>query len=51
MIFLVAVLALAGILLGTAAHVPLPVFLAGAAAISGWLLAFFARERLTRNRS
>lgn len=51
MIFLVAVLALAGILLGAAAHTTLPVFLAAATVIGGWLLAFFVRERLARNRS
>ncbi|WFB07778.1 hypothetical protein LRS74_12505 [Streptomyces sp. LX-29] len=47
MLFLVAVLALMGIVLGAAAHTPLPVFLAASAAIAAWLLAFFLRERLT----
>ncbi|MFJ1758128.1 hypothetical protein [Kitasatospora sp. NPDC088134] len=46
---LVALLAL-GLLAGAAAHLPGPVFLTAAAAISGWLLLFAARERLGRTR-
>ncbi|MFI5523982.1 hypothetical protein [Streptomyces platensis] len=45
MLFLVAALLLMGILLGTAAHLPVPVTLVAAAVIAGWLLAFFLRER------
>ncbi|WP_188303803.1 hypothetical protein [Streptomyces sp. CBMA123] len=39
-----------GILIGTAAHLPLPVFLAASAAITAWLLAFGAREGIARLR-
>ncbi|WKX72187.1 hypothetical protein [Streptomyces sp. XD-27] len=49
MIFLVAALLLMGILLGAAAHTPLPVFLAASAVIGTWLLVFFLRERLAQN--
>ncbi|UQA94854.1 hypothetical protein [Streptomyces halobius] len=45
MLFLVAALLLMGIMLGTAAHLPLPVTLVAAAAIAGWLLVFAIRER------
>ncbi|WP_158795073.1 MULTISPECIES: hypothetical protein [unclassified Streptomyces] len=45
MLFLVAALLLMGIMLGTAAHLPVPVTLIAAAVISGWLLVFFLRER------
>ncbi|GAA2600795.1 hypothetical protein RB199_36400 [Streptomyces libani] len=45
MLFLVAALLLMGILLGTAAHLPVPVTLVAAAVIAGWLLVFFLRER------
>ncbi|MFH8567213.1 hypothetical protein QOM21_21120 [Streptomyces sp. Pv4-95] len=44
MLFLVAALLLLGVLLGTAAHLPVPVALAAAAAIAGWLLIFAIRE-------
>ncbi|WP_354640098.1 hypothetical protein [Kitasatospora camelliae] len=44
------VIALMGLLAGAAIHTSLPVFLAAAAAIGGWLLAFGAREHLTRAR-
>ncbi|MEV7422680.1 MULTISPECIES: hypothetical protein [unclassified Streptomyces] len=50
MIFLVAALLLMGLLLGTVAHVSLPVTLAAAAFICGWLLVFAARERRARIR-
>ncbi|MET8540270.1 hypothetical protein ABZW03_06395 [Kitasatospora sp. NPDC004799] len=39
-----------GILIGTAAHTSLPVFLATSAAITAWLLAFGAREGIARLR-
>ncbi len=45
MLFIVAALALMGVLLGAAAHTPLPLFLAAAGAIGAWLLIFFIRER------
>ncbi|MFD9209821.1 hypothetical protein ACFVZM_26545 [Streptomyces sioyaensis] len=45
MLFLVAALLLMGIMLGTAAHLPVPVTLVAAAVIAGWLLVFFLRER------
>ncbi|MEX2973031.1 hypothetical protein [Streptomyces sp. C184] len=45
MLFLVAALLLMGIMLGTAAHLPLPVTLVAATVIAGWLLVFFLRER------
>ncbi|GAA1266887.1 hypothetical protein GCM10009665_64770 [Kitasatospora nipponensis] len=48
--FFLAVLAAMGLLLGTAAHTSLPVFLAAAAAIAGWLLLFGAREGAARLR-
>ncbi|WP_431042627.1 hypothetical protein ACQUSR_12360 [Streptomyces sp. P1-3] len=51
MIFLVAALLLMGILLGAAAHTPLPVFLAASAVIGTWLLVFFLRERIAQKRS
>ncbi|WP_386389868.1 hypothetical protein [Streptomyces palmae] len=41
-----------GILLGSAAHTPLPAFLAAATVIGIWLLVFFVRERrIAQNRS
>ncbi|MEV0961366.1 MULTISPECIES: hypothetical protein [unclassified Streptomyces] len=48
MIALVAAVALLGVLLGTVAHVPLPVSAAAAAVIAGWLLVFAVRERHAR---
>ncbi|WP_158713991.1 hypothetical protein [Kitasatospora aureofaciens] len=39
-----------GVLIGTAARLPLPVFLAASAAITTWLLAFGAREGIARLR-
>ncbi|MFH8806549.1 hypothetical protein ACH4GZ_04700 [Streptomyces hygroscopicus] len=45
MLFIVAALALMGVLLGAAAHTPLPLFLAAAGVIGAWLLIFFIRER------
>ncbi|MFJ1646511.1 hypothetical protein [Streptomyces sp. NPDC088258] len=50
MVFLVAALLLMGVLLGTVAHVSLPVTLAAAVFIGGWLLVFAARERRSRTR-
>ncbi|MFD7920719.1 hypothetical protein ACFV3R_16025 [Streptomyces sp. NPDC059740] len=45
MLFLVAALLLFGVVVGAAAHLPLPVTLAAATAIALWLGIFFARER------
>ncbi|WP_199931424.1 hypothetical protein [Streptomyces sp. CB02923] len=45
MLFLVAALLLLGVLVGTAAHLPVPVTIAAAVAISCWLLVFAIRER------
>lgn len=45
MLFLVAALLLMGVLLGSAAHLPVPVTLAAAAVIACWLLVFHLRER------
>ncbi|MEU3184130.1 hypothetical protein ABZ707_07940 [Streptomyces sp. NPDC006923] len=50
MIFLVAALLLVGVLLGSVAHLPLPVTLIAAACIGGWLLLFAAREHRARVR-
>ena len=49
MILLTALVAM-GILIGAAAHTTMPVFLAASAAITLWLLAFGAREGITRLR-
>jgi hypothetical protein len=45
MLFLVAALLLMGIMLGTAAHLPVPVSVIAAAAIAAWLFVFYLRER------
>lgn len=45
MLFIVAAFLLLGLLVGTAAHIPLPATLAAAAVISAWLLIFAVRER------
>ncbi|MEU1624387.1 hypothetical protein ABZ746_03380 [Streptomyces sp. NPDC020096] len=37
-----------GTLFGAAAYAPTPVFIAAAAAIGGWLLVFYVRERVAR---
>ncbi|MGP3983684.1 hypothetical protein [Streptomyces sp. KR80] len=50
MLFLVAAFLLLGILIGAAAHLPLPAVLAAASAIGGWLIAFGVRERLAHGR-
>lgn len=50
MFFLVAALLLLGVVLGSAAHLPLPVTLAVAAVIGVWLLVFTARERLSHRK-
>ncbi|MEW2521203.1 hypothetical protein [Actinacidiphila alni] len=39
-----------GILMGAAAHTPLPVFLVAAGAIAVWLFGFAVRERIARHR-
>ncbi|MFF2039032.1 hypothetical protein ACFVVX_01285 [Kitasatospora sp. NPDC058170] len=49
MILLTALVAM-GVLVGAAAHTSLPVFLTAAGAIAAWLLAFGAREHLSRLR-
>ncbi|MFI0814903.1 hypothetical protein ACH4TX_05740 [Streptomyces sp. NPDC021098] len=51
MLFIVAALALMGVLLGAAAHTPLPVFLAASGVIGAWLLVFFIRERTGHKES
>ncbi|MDQ0789346.1 nucleoside recognition membrane protein YjiH [Streptomyces sp. B3I7] len=50
MLLLVAALLLLGTVLGTVAHVPLPVTLLAAGAIALWLAIFAARERYGRGR-
>lgn len=45
MIFLVAAFLLLGLVVGTAAYIPLPATLAAAAVIGTWLLVFAVRER------
>ncbi|CAM5627502.1 MULTISPECIES: hypothetical protein [Streptomyces] len=45
MLFLVAALLLLGIVVGTAAHLPVPVTIIAAVAIGCWLLVFTIRER------
>ncbi|WP_406506559.1 hypothetical protein [Streptomyces sp. NBC_00212] len=50
MLFLVAALLLLGVVLGSAAHLPLPVTLAVAGAIGVWLIVFAARERLSHRK-
>ncbi|MEZ0065032.1 hypothetical protein ABIA32_001020 [Streptacidiphilus sp. MAP12-20] len=45
---LLLVLAAASLLLGAALHISMSVFVAGAAAILAWLLAFGVREGLSR---
>ncbi|GAA0339927.1 hypothetical protein QZH56_21275 [Streptomyces olivoreticuli] len=49
MIFLIAAVLLLGVLVGAAAHTPLPLLLPAAGAIAAWLLVFAVRER-TRER-
>ncbi|MDJ0344335.1 hypothetical protein QMK19_29625 [Streptomyces sp. H10-C2] len=44
MLFLVAAFLLLGVLLGAAAHTPLPVLIPAASAIAVWLLVFAIRE-------
>ncbi|MEI7034826.1 hypothetical protein [Streptomyces pratensis] len=48
MLVLVAALLLLGVVLGAVAQLPVPVSLAAAAAIAGWLLIFAVRERSAR---
>ncbi|MFD5626467.1 MULTISPECIES: hypothetical protein [unclassified Streptomyces] len=50
MLFLVAALLLFGVVMGSVAHVPLPVSLVAAAVIGVWLAVFAARERHARRR-
>ncbi|WP_197348724.1 hypothetical protein [Streptomyces bathyalis] len=45
MLFLVAAFLLLGLLVGTAAHIPVPATFAAAAVIGTWLLIFAVRER------
>ncbi|MDH6522259.1 Na+/H+ antiporter NhaD/arsenite permease-like protein [Streptomyces sp. SAI-090] len=49
-IFLVAALLLLGVLLGSVAHLPVPVSLLAAAVIGGWLLVFAVRQRHARRQ-
>jgi hypothetical protein len=48
MFFLVAVLLLLGMVLGTVAHLPVSFTLLAAAGIAAWLAVFALRERLAR---
>ncbi|WP_329571429.1 hypothetical protein [Kitasatospora sp. NBC_01266] len=50
MIVIFAALAVAGVLVGAAAHTTLPHFLAAATFIGAWLLVFAAREGVARLR-
>ncbi|MFD5795199.1 MULTISPECIES: hypothetical protein [Streptomyces] len=50
MLFLVVALMLFGVVLGTVAHAPLTVTVAGAAVIAAWLAVFAIRERHGRRR-
>ncbi|MFF3767666.1 hypothetical protein ACFYYR_26790 [Streptomyces sp. NPDC001922] len=50
MLFLVAALMLLGVFLGAAVHMPLPVALAMAAAITGWLVFYGVRKRYAHGR-
>ncbi|MFB9392887.1 hypothetical protein ACFPM3_15330 [Streptomyces coeruleoprunus] len=50
MLFLVAALLLLGIVIGTAALVPVPVTAVAAGVIAAWLLAFAVRERQARKQ-
>jgi mannose/fructose/N-acetylgalactosamine-specific phosphotransferase system component IIC len=50
MLFLVAALLLLGVVMGSVAHVPLPVTLVVAAVIGIWLAVFAVRERNARRR-
>ncbi|MFF2510863.1 hypothetical protein [Streptomyces sp. NPDC058086] len=50
MLFLVAVLLLLGVVMGSVAHAPLPVTLVAAAVIGVWLAVFAVRERNARRR-
>ncbi|MFF3947773.1 hypothetical protein ACFYYN_23475 [Streptomyces sp. NPDC001902] len=50
MLFLVAALALFGLLLGPVAHLPLHVTLVVAAGIVGWLALYAARRRVAHRR-
>ncbi|MEU3987916.1 hypothetical protein OG301_01990 [Streptomyces platensis] len=51
MLFLVVALFLFGALLGTAAHVPVPVTVAAGIAIAAWLVFFFTKERRKAGRT
>jgi putative effector of murein hydrolase LrgA (UPF0299 family) len=50
MVFIVAAFLLLGLLVGTAAHIPVPATLAAAAVIAAWLLIFAVRERKHRRQ-
>ncbi|MGW2814758.1 hypothetical protein [Streptomyces sp. NPDC001415] len=50
MLFFVAALLLLGVVLGSAAHLPLPVTLAVAGVIGVWLIVFAARERFSHRK-
>ncbi|WP_037808578.1 hypothetical protein [Streptomyces sp. NRRL F-2580] len=51
MLFLVGALLILGIILGTVAHVPVPVSVAAGLVITLWLALFAVRERLSGHRS
>ncbi|AZM87107.1 hypothetical protein [Streptomyces sp. W1SF4] len=50
MLFLVGALLVFGVVLGTVAHVPVPVSVVGGLAIALWLAVFLARERFWDRR-
>ncbi|MEW2414611.1 hypothetical protein AB0953_12905 [Streptomyces sp. NPDC046866] len=50
MLFLVGALLVLGVVIGAAAHVPVPVSLVAGCAIALWLALFAARERLRGHR-
>ncbi|MCS0602743.1 hypothetical protein NX794_16210 [Streptomyces sp. LP11] len=50
MLFLVAALLLLGLVVGSAAYLPLPVTLVLGALIAAWLLVFTGRERRRRRQ-
>ncbi|MFF5706644.1 hypothetical protein ACFY7H_29790 [Streptomyces sp. NPDC012794] len=50
MLFLVGALLVFGVVLGTVAHVPVPVSVVAGLAIALWLAVFLARERFSHRR-
>ncbi|MEU3723656.1 hypothetical protein [Streptomyces sp. NPDC031705] len=50
MLFLIGALLVFGVVLGTVAHVPVPVSVVAGLAIALWLAVFLARERFSDHR-